>query len=166
MTLRIRPEEPGDEAAIHDITERAFAPMPFSDGDEKDLIDRFREAGALEISLVAEQDNRLVGQVTFTRASAADGSPGWYALGPAAVDPELQARRIGERLIEAGIARLREREAAGCILVGNPDYYRRFGFRSYPKLCPERQPAAFFQILPLAVREPNAVVEFHPLFYG
>lgn len=166
MQISVRAERPSDHARIHDITTRAFASMPFSDGNEQDLIDRFREAGALEISLVADQKDAVVGQVTFTRAIAADGSPGWYALGPVAVEPKLQGQRIGEKLIEAGLSELRQRGAAGCILVGNPDYYRRFGFRGFPDLCPERQPADFFQILPLGVTEPDVVIEFHPLFYA
>mgnify|MGYP006192782465 CR=1 FL=1 len=49
----IRPEQPGDEAAIHDLVARAFAPMPFSDGDEQDLVDALRAAGDLVESLVA-----------------------------------------------------------------------------------------------------------------
>ncbi|WP_430414156.1 GNAT family N-acetyltransferase [Parasphingorhabdus sp.] len=162
----IRLEIPSDYAAIHDITERAFAPMPFSGGDEQDLIDRLRDAEALEISLVAELDGKIVGQVTFTEAFAADGSSGWYALGPVAVEPELQKQAIGSALIEAGIAMLRDRDAAGCVLVGNPAYYHRFGFRLFPQLCPEGEPAEVFQILPLRIAEPNIVIGFHPLFHG
>ena len=157
---------PADHSAIYDITKRAFAPMPYSDGDEQDLIDRLRNASALAISLVAEQDGAVVGQVTFTEAFAADGSNGWYALGPVAVEPELQNRKIGAQLIEAGIAMLHERDAAGCVLVGNPDYYSRFGFRSFPDVCPEGEPAEYFQILPLGVAVPRAVISFHPLFHG
>jgi len=123
----IRLERPDDRTAIRDITRRAFVPMPFADGDEQDLIDRFRAAGALAVSLVAGVGGAVAGQVTFTEALAADGSPGWYALGPVAVEPVLQKRHIGSRLIETGLAMLRERDAAGCVLVGDPAYYRRFG---------------------------------------
>ncbi len=166
MTLVIRPETPADYAAIRAITRRAFAPMPFAGGNEQDLIDRFRDAGALALSLVAKQDGAVVGQVTFTEAFAADGSPGWYALGPIAVAPEWQKRHIGSQLIEAGLAMLREREAAGCVLVGDPVYYKRFGFRLYPDLCPDGEPADYYQILPLRVTVPDAVIAFHPLFHG
>ncbi|ASK87280.1 GNAT family N-acetyltransferase [Sphingorhabdus sp. SMR4y] len=166
MSLVIRPERPADQAAIHDITRRAFAPMDYADGNEQDLIDRFRAAGALALSLVAEQDGALVGQVTFTEALAVDGSPGWYTLGPVAVEPDWQGQHIGSRLIEAGLAALRKREAAGCVLTGDPAYYSRFGFRPYPDLCPEGEPAAYYQILPLRVADPDSVVGFHPLFYG
>ncbi|AMO72052.1 GNAT family N-acetyltransferase [Sphingorhabdus sp. M41] len=166
MSLVIRPERPADRQAIHDITRRAFAPMDYAGGNEQDLIDRFRDAGALAISLVAELDDAVVGQVTFTEAFAADGSPGWYTLGPVAVEPELQGQHIGSKLIEAGIEMLRQRNAAGCVLTGDPAYYSRFGFRPFPDLCPDGEPAAYYQILPLRVAVPQAVVAFHPLFYG
>lgn len=166
MTIVIRAEKPADRAAIHDITKRAFAPMEYAGGNEQDLIDRFREAEALAISLVAERDGVVVGQVTFTKAFAADGSPGWYTLGPVAVEPDLQGQHIGSKLIEAGIAMLRERHAAGCVLTGDPAYYSRFGFRPFPDLCPEGEPAEYYQILPLRAARPDSVVAFHPLFYG
>ena len=166
MNTIIRSEQPADRGAIHDITSRAFAPMPFADGNEQDLIDRFRDAGALALSLVAERDGLVVGQVSFTEAIAADGSPGWYALGPVAVEPELQKQHIGSKLIEAGLAILRERDAAGCVLVGDPAYYSRFGFRLFPELCPDGEPAEYFQIMPLNTKQPDSVISFHPLFHA
>ncbi len=166
MNPIIRPETRSDYAAIHDITKRAFATMPFSDGDEPDLIDRLRDAGALAISLVAEQDKKLVGQLTFSEAFAADRSAGWYALGPVAVEPELQHKHIGSQLINEGISMLRDRGAAGCVLVGDPVYYSRFGFKIFSHLCPEGEPAEYYQILPLRVSAPNTIISFHPLFHG
>ena len=50
----IRDERRGDVRAIYDLTKRAFAPMPFAGGNEQDLINIVRDAGALSISLVAE----------------------------------------------------------------------------------------------------------------
>jgi putative acetyltransferase len=166
MDLDIRPESPGDHAAIYDLTKRAFAPMPYAGGDEQDLINKLRDTGALAISLVAELDGRIVGHVAFSPAFADDESEGWYALGPVSAEPELKHRGIGSAVIKAGLDMLRERDAAGCVLVGNPAYYSRFGFLPFPKLCPEGEPAEFFQILPLRVTEPTAVVRFHPLFHG
>jgi putative acetyltransferase len=141
MQILIRPECAEDHAAIYDITKRAFAPMPFADGDEQQLIGKLREAGALALSLVAERDGVVVGQVTFSPAFAADGSTGWYALGPVSVEPELKHQGIGGQLVRTGIAWLREQDAAGCVLVGNPAYYSRFGFRLFPELCPLGEPA-------------------------
>jgi putative acetyltransferase len=164
--VTVRPERAEDHAAIYDITTRAFAPMPYSGGDEQDVIDRFRERGALALSLVAEREGVLAGQITFTPAFAADGSPGWYALGPVSVEPACQSDGIGSQLIRAGIEWLMAQDAAGCVLVGNPAYYSRFGFRLFPELAPEGEPAQYFQILPLRVAEPDVVVGFHPAFYS
>jgi putative acetyltransferase len=164
--ILIRPERADDYQAIHDVTARAFAPKPYADGDEQLLIGRLRDAGALALSLVADQAGRVVGQVTLTPAFAADGSAGWYALGPIAVEPAWQGVGIGGELIGAGIGWMRSKHAAGCALVGNPAYYGRFGFRPFPALAPAGQPAAFYQILPLGIPEPGVVVAFHPLFGG
>ena len=166
MDILIRPERAEDHGAIHDVTMRAFAPMPYTDGDEQELIGRFRDAGALALSLVAEKHDVVIGQITLTPAFAADGSAGWYALGPVSVEPELKHQGIGSQLIRAGIAWLNEQHAAGCILIGNPAYYSRFGFRPFPELTPDGMPAAYYQILPLSVQDPVVVVGFHPLFSG
>ena len=61
LQVEIRSERPEDIGAIYDLTKRAFAPMVFAGGNEQDLIDAVRDAGALSISLVAEigcQDRR------------------------------------------------------------------------------------------------------------
>jgi putative acetyltransferase len=166
MDVTIRPERPEDHAAIYDVTQRAFAPMPFAAGDEQELIGKLRDGGALALSLVAEKDGVVVGQVTFSPAFAADGAAGWYALGPVSVEPELKHQGIGSQLIKAGIAWLRDQNAAGCVLVGNPAYYCRFGFGLFPKLAPEGEPAEYFQILPLGIEKPCSVVGFHPLFHA
>jgi putative acetyltransferase len=164
IDVLIRPERTEDQEEIFDVTQRAFAPMPYADGDEQELIGRFRDAGVLALSLVAERDGAVVGQITFTPAFAADGMTGWYALGPVAVAPELKHQGIGSQLIQAGIAWLQEQDAAGCILIGNPAYYGRFGFLPFPELAPAGMPAEFYQILPLRISDPAAIVAFHPLF--
>jgi putative acetyltransferase len=166
MKCLIRPERADDYLAIYDVTKQAFATMPFADGDEQELIGRFRNAGKLALSLVAELDGNVVGQITLTPAFAADGSPGWFALGPIAVSPNNQNNGIGSKLIEAGKNWLREQNAAGCVLVGNPAFYRRFGFNAYPSLAPEREPNEYYQILPLRIQKPRVVVAFDLLFYA
>lgn len=164
MDIHIRSERPEDYQAIHDVTQRAFAPMPHADGDEHQIIGRLRDAGVLAVSLVAEQAARVIGQVTLTPAAPVDGAPGWYALGPIAVEPDFKHQGIGSALISSAIDWMKEQDAAGCILVGNPAYYRRFGFRPFPQFAPAGQPAQFFQVLPLRAAEPSCTISFHPLF--
>jgi putative acetyltransferase len=115
---------------------------------------------------VAELHGRIVGHIAFSSAIAADGSDGWFALGPVSAEPARKHQGIGSQLIHSGIAWLREQDAAGCALVGSPVYYQRFGFLPFPDLCPAGEPAEYYQILPLRVEQPSAVVGFHPLFHG
>jgi len=162
----IRDERPDDHAAIHGLTQRAFAPMPFAAGDEQDLIDALREAGGLSLSLVAILDGKLVGHIAFSLATTEDGRPGWYALDPVSVEPGLQKSGIGSALINAGIQRLGAAGASGFILTGNPAYYTRFGFRPRPDLCPPQDPAEYFMVLALGDEAPSSRFAFHPLFHA
>lgn len=164
--LLIRDEQPEDRAAIHDLTQRAFAPMPFAAGDEQDLIDALRTAEALSLSLVAILDGKLVGHIAFSPAQTEDGQPGWFALGPVSAEPGLQRSGIGSTLIRAGIQRLAATGASGFILTGNPVYYGRFGFRPCPELCPPEDPAEYFMVLPLGGAAPASRFAFHPLFHA
>lgn len=166
----IRPEQANDYEVIYDITKRAFAPMPFSEGDEQDLINRLRDNDALEISLVAQIGSDIVGHIAFSKAfpenETAKDEADFYTLGPIAVEPKLQRSGIGSALIYAGINMLREREAKCCILIGNTDYYQRFGFETAPHLCPKGEPADHYMILPLALKNIDSIIGFHPLFHS
>lgn len=140
--------------------------MPFSNGYEPALIDRLREEGVLALSLVAELDGKIVGHIAFSQATAADASAGWYALGPVSAEPSLQRQGIGSKLVKTGLEILQKEGAKGCVLVGNPDYYRRFAFVVSPELAPPGQPKDFYQMLSFNDSEPSTHVDFHPIFAG
>ena len=165
--LRIEPERPGDANEISQLTTTAFAPMPFSDGDEARVIDGLREAGALTISLVAiTAEGELVGHIAFSPVRIDDQPGDWYGLGPVSVAPRLQRQGVGSALIGDGLERLRGLQAAGCVLLGNPDYYRRFGFLSDPTLTYQGQPNRYFQHLVLKGPAAQGDASFHPAFDG
>lgn len=160
----IRPETAADRAAIHDLTRRAFLGKRYSDGTEPDLIDALRAAGALAVSLVAEQNGVIVGHIALAPALAEDGSSGWYSLGPISVEPRHQRRGIGRDLIREGMERLVARGAAGCVLIGDTNYYPRHGFVPRPELAPAGEPAEHYMVRPLAPLAPETCVSFHPVF--
>lgn len=166
MTPAIRPETASDARAIHALTKRAFAPMPFAGGDEQDVIDRLRAAGALSLSLVAETEGVLSGHLALSPAAHESGAGGWYALGPISVEPGVQRAGIGAALIAAAKAWLAGEGARGCILTGNPRYYERFGFAPAPAHTPQGEPEAYFQIWVLNGSVPAGRFRFHPAFYG
>lgn len=128
MSYTIREEQPGEDQAIHAMVTRAFEGHPYSDGDEQDVIDRLREEGDLLLSLVAVQDNTILGQVTYSPAILMNGALGWVVLGPVAVEPSHHGQGIGRALIEAGETIMQERRVKGITVLGDPEIYRRFGF--------------------------------------
>jgi putative acetyltransferase len=88
----------------------------------------------------------------------------WFGLGPISVLPQFQGRGVGSRLMETALAALREEGAAGCVVLGEPAYYGRFGFRCEPQLVFPDAPAEYFQALPFGPTLPRGVVAYHEGF--
>ncbi len=164
MNTVIRQESPSDVAAIHAVTVAAFLNAPHTAHTEQFIVDALRKAGALAISFVAEEAGEVVGHVAVSPVSISDGSAGWYGLGPISVRPELQRKGIGSLLMQAALRLLRERGAAGCVLVGDPLYYSRFGFKPESVLVLPDVPPEYFQALPFDPSLPRGVVTFHEAF--
>ncbi len=164
IAITIRPEARGDEAAIHAVTQAAFREMKFSDGDEHHLVDRLRADGDLALSLVAEDDARIVGHIAISPVTISRGALGWFGLGPVSVWPELHRRGIGGALVKRAIADMRQRGAMGIVLLGSPDYYARFGFAREPRLTYPGGPAEYFQALVLEGEVPEGEVGYAPAF--
>ena len=162
----VRPERPADHAVIASVIKAAFTGMPYADGDEHELVDTLRREGALSVSLVAEVAGVVVGQITFSPATASDGSSDWFALGPLAVLPAHQRAGIGAALVHAGLRTIDELRANGCILTGNPAYYARFGFDLSPSNTPSGEPAEFFMVKLFRGRTPAGPIYFHPAFHS
>jgi len=160
----IRNENESDIQAIADITKTAFATLAISQHTEQFIINALRAAGALTVSLVAEIDGTVVGHVAFSPVTISDGNPHWYGLGPVSVLPQYQRQGIGTALIREGLSLLKARAGQGCVLVGPPAYYQRFGFRNLPALTLEGVPAEYFLALPFEDQTPRGVVVFHSAF--
>ena len=161
----LRPESPADRAAIFSLTQLAFQGHPHSDGSEPRIIDALRDAKALTISIVAELEGRIVGHAAFSPVEWCEQS-GWFGLGPVSVHPDLQGRGIGHALIESGLEQLRVIGAKGCVVLGDPDYYARFGFRQDARFTYSGPPPEYFQVL--VWHEPRqglgGAVRYHPAF--
>jgi len=162
--MLIRKETPADYDAIIQVTIAAFNTLPISQHTEQFIIKALRSSGALTFSLVAELDGRIVGHIAFSPVQISDGAQGWYGLGPVSVTPELHKRGIGKALIERGLAMLKEIGAQGCVLVGEPAYYQRFGFHNHPQLVHEGVPQQYFVVLPFTQNIPKGTVKFHEGF--
>jgi putative acetyltransferase len=102
----------------------------FPEPTEADLVDRLRVSCPEGLSLVAIEDEELVGHILFTPVviETAEGAIRGYGLAPMAVLPEFQRKGIGSALVREGLRRLRSSDCPFVIVLGHPEYYPRFGF--------------------------------------
>lgn len=116
----IRPIARSDESAVHALLEQAF-----ENPAEADLVDSLRRDGDLVLELVAISDDRLVGHIAYSSLQA----PVWaLALAPLSVAPPYQRRGIGTALMTESLELLRKKRWEAVFVLGDPAYYRRFGF--------------------------------------
>lgn len=124
-TPTIRPETHGDEADIARLLTDAFGGTA-----EAELVASLRRNGDLLASLIATDGATIVGHVAASPFVCVDpGVPvSAAALAPLAVTAAHQNRGIGFMLVQHLLAVLRRRDIGLVFVLGDPDYYRRFGF--------------------------------------
>ena len=168
MTLSIRNETPADIDAIETLTAAAFRDAAHTSHTEQFIVAALRRAGQLTVSLVAQDGEgdggEVVGHVAISPVTISDGSPRWYGLGPISVAPNRQGEGIGSRLMREALDALRHLGAAGCVVLGDPAYYGRFGFRAEPSLTLPGVPAEYFQSVSFDGSAPSGNVAYHNAF--
>lgn len=164
MNIKIRPEMSGDIEQIHKVTELAFQNAPHTDHTEQFIVKALRNSGALAISLVAESGGKIIGHVAISPVSISDHAANWYGVGPISVLPEYQGRGAGSRLMKRALADLEAGGAAGCVVLGEPNYYGRFGFNVVEGLVYPGVPPEYFQALSFGSGFPQGEVAYHESF--
>jgi putative acetyltransferase len=160
----IHPETSSDHDAIRQILIAAFANHPYSHQTEHLIVEALRADDALSVSLVAEVDGDVVGQIAFSPVIIDGKDCGWFALGPIAVFPSHQRQGIGQALVNEGMEAIRILGAQGCVLVGEPAFYRQFGFENNPAIRMEGVPPEVLMCLSMGDHVPEGKVTHHPAF--
>lgn len=164
MNIEVSNEKSGDEAKIHQVTEQAFLSAPHTDHTEQFIVDSLRRTGALTISQVAKADGEIIGHVAISPVTLSSSVSGWFGLGPISVLPEFQGLGIGSKLMQSSLAALEAMSASGCVVLGDPDYYGRFGFTVVDGLVFPGVPAEYFQALSFSNKFPKGEVSYHEAF--
>lgn len=160
----IREEIDADAAAIRRVTIAAFRSAKHSDGNEAAIVDALRAAGVIAVSLVATIAGEVVGHIAFSPVTIDGAERGWFGLGPVSVMPDLQRGGIGSALVRQGLQVLRRTGAKGCVVFGNPGFYRRFGFRADPAIRLEGVSPEFFMWMSLDGSMAAGRVAYHASF--
>ncbi len=164
--LILRLEQPGDAQEISRVVRLAFENSPHSDQQEHFIVESLRDSGALDPAVIAQINDELVGFAGTSPVQISDGSQGWFGLGPVAVLTDFQGAGIGSMIVDDILSRLRYRGASGCVVLGDPDFYSRFGFEPdrqlvFPGFDPE-----YFQIIRFDESPAHGNVLYHPAFYS
>ena len=124
MDFKIRSEELEDIGPV-----RAILKATFPTAAESKLVDALRSNGKAIISLVAVNNDEVLGHILFSPVSTTPpGEAKGIGLAPVAVRPDIQSKGIGSGLIREGLRLCKELGYNYCVVLGNPKYYGRFGF--------------------------------------
>jgi putative acetyltransferase len=159
----IRDQSEVDFAAVHALVAAAFETMPYASGREPFIMDALWTSGAAFVALVAD-DGAIIGQVAFSQVTVGGRDEGWHALGPLCVTPRRQRQGIGQALTRAGLDRLRMLGSKGCVVVGDPNYYSRFGFANTSEMFAPGIGPEHFMALSFGAAIPQGPVAFDPAF--
>lgn len=164
MNVTIRPEHAADIDSITRLTEAAFQNEEHSGHTEQFIVNALRRSNQLTVSLVAVENDAIVGHVAISPVTISSGVTGWFGLGPISVSPNRQGQGIGSTLMKAALSELQRLGGLGCVVLGDPDYYGRFGFKPHPGLILPGVPKEYFQALSLGGKIPVGEVSYHEAF--
>ncbi len=164
MNITICNEQAADIDTITRLTEAAFQNQQHSSHTEQFIVTALRRYDQLTVSLVAVAGDTIVGHVAISPVTLSSGATGWYGLGPIAVWPEWQKQGIGSKLMRAALAELQRLGGLGCVVLGNPGYYGRFGFKAHPGLELPGVPHEYFQARSFGGELPAGNVRYHEAF--
>jgi putative acetyltransferase len=118
--IDVRDESPRDWKAVYQVVSSVFGQSA-----EAELVEKLREAGDSAVSLVADEDGQIVGHVLLSKMDAPFPA---LALAPVSVIPAKQRSGIGSALVKRAVNRARSEGWAAIFVLGDPNYYERFGF--------------------------------------
>ncbi len=166
--MQITKELPNDIERISQIHYAAFKghPMhkPGAEPVEHLIVERLRASNALSLSLLVEVNQEAVGHIAFSPATVGECALGWYLLGPIGVMPEHQGKGVGSALMHEALLQMRNMDALGIVLVGDPEFYKRFGFKNMPNLSWKGVPDQFVQALSFTEVHPEGEIIAHDAF--
>ena len=130
----IRRETPEEFSQIYNLVKVAFQTAKVTDGDEQDFVNQLRSNGNYipELALVAEENGKLIGHIMLTKTYIVNSSNKYETLllAPISVALEYRNRAVGSNLIKESFKLAKEMGYTSVLLVGDPAYYHKFGFKA------------------------------------
>ncbi|WP_425091793.1 GNAT family N-acetyltransferase [Tropicimonas sp. S265A] len=132
----------------------------FEGPSEGRLVQDLRSQGVLTLEAVAVDGDALVGHIAFSNLEAPEG---WAALSPVSVRWDRRETGIGSALVQYGLDQLRQQHVPGIVVLGDPQFYRRFGFSlAAARNLKTPYPADNFMLFPIG---PDVSGSTHEVIY-
>lgn len=164
----IRQETKEEYPAIYRFVKTAFQTARVSDGHEQDFVDKLRNSGNYipELALVAEENGNLIGHIMLTELELVDQEKTHRVLllAPLSVALEHRNRGVGSALVEESFRLAREMGHQAVVLVGDPNYYQRFGFCSADRFHIQPKQEIPSQYVLACELVPGSLKEVHGVF--
>ncbi|WP_122046000.1 GNAT family N-acetyltransferase [Vibrio atlanticus] len=146
--MLIRTEAPADILVIDRLLKSVF-----KTDAEANLVMSLRENSHLTLSLVACSDEgEVVGHLMFSPLTLDGDDHNWQGLAPLAVKEEFRNQGIAKSLVEDAFSTLVDFGYPACVVLGDPAYYGRFGFKAASEFglsCVWDVPEGAFQAIEL-----------------
>lgn len=131
--MEIRQAVPNDYPAIYQLVKGAFKTAQVSDGTEQDFVTTLRKKETFipELEFVAVKEGKIIGHVMLSEQEikTKENRNTFLLLAPLCVDFNYRNQGIGGALMDAAFKKAVEMAHHAVFLVGNPEYYTRYGFR-------------------------------------
>ena len=133
MDMQIRNIRKDEFEEVYELVETAFKTAEVSDGSEQDFVNELRagENYIQDLEFVCVKDEELIGHVMLTHKSfnTQSGNKDALLLAPLCVKEEYRSKGVGSALVNHALSCAEKLGYKVVFLVGNPDYYGRFGFK-------------------------------------
>lgn len=170
MNINIRPEKQNDFEKIYDLVMIAFETAKVSNGKEQDFVNQLRDSVNYipELALVAEENNQLIGHIMLTKnfIRNSGGNAETLLLAPLSVILEYRNKGVGSKLINKSFELAKCMGYKSVILVGDPAYYSKFGFKKsvdFGISCSHNIPEEYVlacELVAGALREKSGTIDF------
>ncbi len=164
--MLIRSENENDVKAIHSLNASAFGTEA-----EANLVDSLRNKTDSFVSLIADNNNEVVGHILFTPVFLSGHTEiKIMGLAPMAVAPKHQKKGIGSKLIHAGVEYCKELGFGAIVVLGHSEYYPRFDFlpsSHFGIRCEFEVPEEAFMVIELQsgyLRGKSGIINYHEEF--
>lgn len=131
MNIRIANKQ--DFKDIYNLVEEAFKTAQVSDGNEQNFVLELRQRTTYipDLEFVVEEDEKLIGHIMFTKqpVELTKGTLNAVLIAPLCIDFNYRNQGIGSKLMNYGLNRAKELGYDTAFLIGNPEYYKKFGFK-------------------------------------